>query len=858
MNRGIVFTMDVLIGLSLLIMIVMTLAFFEFESILPEKKYERLNYLTDDIMNVLSYLQVKDVQDKPTVERLIEDGVLVGIDLDKSVLDLISSFWSAGNETIAENITREVLEGLTYDICLNLTMDGQNIYSSCDTPAKDVTVVTRIESGYEPGKASYGYIARAFLTNIKGKSDSSYAYFGGYVGDGNITRYITLYGLNKVLNATMVLDAGSDFDLYINGNYSGGFSPSPSNLTADEWIINPLYHSNLKDGNNTIAFNFTGNNSYIGGGYFKVTYSSSQMFPTTTEGIDYYYFPGIEGIINLYSSFYVPGSLNALEVYLHFKSNYETFFSIGNATIYEDNATGEETVYISDDDIKNNITSVGLSYAFLSNKTIPIRMGLSNVSYVSTIVGNADVFSVTDVSLSMEDCNVPADSSDYDCIDGYCTGGDCWNVGWLCCIFSCCDSSQSYCEDCGGTWTTTAYFKKKITVAKEANKVFVEAILNASGNRLGLVNYSTDVEHIHPLSTDNTSLKNEIDGYIPKGWTCICCGVNAAAEDLNSNATPGKFKSMVVMTDGLTNQECLEQNTGDPEEDAVQSACDAYNNYGITVHTIGFGGDVNETTLQRMAECGHGNYYYSNVSELAKIYQEVAEAILNASYVAQTVKVEGFYNKTRLYSDSYIKFNFTPIVVPLQYGEVSLTRETDKLEDCIGYVKTDEYVEGGYYLSPEVEVIDAKVTSYSSQFWTHKVDANTSSNSWQTVFQLSDFGSDYKILGDPFIVQIPIVFIQEGENNFVRVETGVNPINGTGGSPDNRVIHTMKIKGSVGYGSVFNSSSLAMEDARQRLIDKIISYVDVDEDDIEIQNETIRGIQEIWGPSLLKIIMWEK
>jgi len=858
MRKGFVFTTDILIGSTLVILILLIFAFYEFESILPEKRYEKLTYIAEDTMDLLTNWKASDIQDKPTVNRLIAEGVLTERDLDKSVLDLIASFWYADNKTIARNISEEVLEGVAEDVCVNLTVDSLTIYSSCPTPGKEIAVATRIESGYEPGKPAFGYIARAFLTAIKGKRDSSYAFFGGYVGDGNITRYITLYGLNEVLNATMVLDVGDDFDLYINGNYIDGFNPTPENLTADEWVIDLSHYGLFHEGNNTIQFNFTGNESRIGGGYFKVTYSSSQFLPTKTEGVDVYYFPGIDGIINLYSSFYVPGDLNTLEVYLHYKSDYETFFSIGNATIYEKNAIGEETEYISDDDVKNNLTSYGLSYTFLSNKTVPIRMGLGNVSYVTVMGGNADVFSVGDVSGSMDDCNVPSDSSAYDCTDGFCAGGDCTKGPWWCCLLGCCDWSQWRCEDqCGGTWTITDYYKKKITVAKEANKLFVDVVLNVSGNRLGLVNYSSTVQHTHPLSFDNTSLKKEIDGYQATGQTCICCGVNKAAEELNLNSAPEKFKAIVVMTDGRANVQCPEQGTGDSKEDAVQSACDAYNNYGIIIYTIGFGEDVNETTLQRMADCGHGKYYYSDVTELSEIYQEVAEDILNASYVAQTVKVEGEMNNTIVYPDSYIKFAYDPIAIPLGYGKISLTRETNRLEDCFGYVKTDYYVEGGYYIPGGIEVIDAKVASYSSQFWTHKLDVNTSSSDWQRVYQLSDYGSNYRILGDPYIVQIPVDLIEEGENNYVKIETGINPANATGGSPDDRVIYTMAIEGSVGYGNVFDTSLLAREDARERLIDKISSYVDVDEDDVEIQNETIGGIQGLWGPSLLKIIVWK-
>jgi hypothetical protein len=845
MKKGIVFTTDILIGSIFVVIILLVFAFYEFESIIPEKKYEKLNYVAEDTMDLMASLKANDISDKPTVSRLIDEGSLTERDLNKSSLDLIASFWYKGNKTIARNISEEVLEHITKDVCINLTVETETIYSSCSTPAEKIAVATRIESGYEPGDSPFKYIARALLTNIKGKKDSSYAFFGGYVGDGNITRSITLYSLNEVLNASMVLDAGDDFELYINGNYINTFSPTPGNLTADEWFIDASYYNLFHDGNNTLRFNFTGNKSRIGGGYFKVIYSSSQFLPTGSGGLDVYYFPGIDGIINLYSSFYVPGNLNSLEVRLHYKSNYETFFSIGNATIYGKNATGEEIDYISDTNAINNLTSYGLDYEFLSNKTIPIRMGLSNISYVSFLGGIADVFSVTDVSGSMDDCITPIYGV-ADCSSVPDTGCCWWWWGYR------------QCDRC------------KISEAKVANKLFVDGILNISGNRLGLVTYSTNVRDMYSLTNNNDTLKNFIntwDRTYSSGWTCICCGVNSASAELNSDSNPLRYKSIVVMTDGLANTDCSQQGVtedldGDDvndtaSDDAIQSACDAYDDYGIIVNTIGFGSDVNETILQLMADCGHGEYYYADVTELSEIYQKVAENILNASYVAQTVKTEGDVNNTILYSDSYIRFTYDPITIPLGYGEITLTRETNRTEDCTGYVKTDDYVEGGYYIPGEVEVIDAKVASYSSEFWTHKVDVNTTSTSWQNVYRLSDYGMDYRILGDPYIVQIPVNLIGEGENNFVRVETGINPNNATGGSPDDRVIYIMKLKGSVGYGNIFDTPTLATDDARDRLINKISSYVDVDEDDVEIQNETIGGIQGLWGPSLLKIIVWE-
>jgi len=81
--------------------------------------------------------------------------------------------------------------------------------------------------------------------------------------------------------------------------------------------------------------------------------------------------------------------------------------------------------------------------------------------------------------------------------------------------------------------------------------------------------------------------------------------------------------------------------------------------------------------------------------------------------------------------------------------------------------------------------------------------------------------------------------------------------NATGGSPDDRLIYKVRVKGSVGYGNIFNTSQLAIDDATQRLIDMVSDYVNVTKDDIDIGTKSLKGIQGLWGPTLLKVILWE-
>ena len=381
-------------------------------------------------------------------------------------------------------------------------------------------------------------------------------------------------------------------------------------------------------------------------------------------------------------------------IFLHYKSNYTVFLNIGNATVYNGSTNeGEDiNVTINSSEVESRLSDAGLSYSILGKKTVPLRFGMQNVSYLVVGQKEADVFSVTDISGSMNDCDVPSNSSNYDCSSGYCSGGSCSNGPWWCCWLNCCNWDSDYCNDCSGTWTTD-YYRTKINVAKESNHEFIDIVLNTSDNRVGLVAYESDVDpnDCHDLSIDNVSLKSKVDSWVADGGTCICCGVNEAVDRLAAQSSDEKFKSMVVMSDGKANVECARQgttpdlnnngNADDAGDDAVQAACDAWNDHGIKVYTIGFGDptDVDEKTLQNMADCGHGEYYYSNVSELTDVYKMIANQILNASYVAQRVEVhEGEYENITLYPDSYIKFNFTPETEEPGYGEISVIVESPR------------------------------------------------------------------------------------------------------------------------------------------------------------------------------------
>jgi hypothetical protein len=827
MRKGFVFSLDAIVVLGLVLMLTLFLAALSFTYSSPELRYQRLYYTGKDLLNVIENAKLGSVQDNPVVQDYLQRGILIQDDMNKTILDAIGSLWAEGNLTEAANLTNatlsEILNGTSFDY--ELLIDGQEIHEKNTTSSTYLARLSAIVSGYDTGMPVSGYSARVRISKAN-KVSSAYLYFGGYVGDGNITADFILPQYDNILNVSMEMNAGDNLSLYVNGNFSGMYTKSGlTNISAEKWSVDPSYYQYFTPGPNNISINFMTNQSmYIGGGYLKVTYNTSQLTEsnetfgpnaTMKESL-----PRIDGIINLYSSFYVPGNLKNMSVLLHYNSNYTVFMTIGNQTVYEGNSSEEGT----DKNVTLNSTYLSglLDYSSLSSKTTPFRVGLFNVSYLTIgIYGIGDPVVVTDLSGSMADCALyGVDYCRYDCrrrIAGVCTDSfrECPYNPAVGCQGTVCGTCA-----CGAYSNYSVYVnmaacnKTKLDMAKEADKTFVDIILNESyqGNRVGLVGYSDTIRTYTNLTSNETLLNNTINGYNTYYTTCICCGINRATNMSRDLSNSQRKRINVVMTDGIANVRCTEnQATADlngdgavnASDDAINASCVAYQNYGIITYTVGFGeneADVDNLTLNKTAECGHGKYFYSNVTNLAETFQQIAIEVINASYQAQTVEVLGHPNISMLYPDSYIQLNYSSSIQPTGYGEVMIAFESPNLSSMSGPANiTDNATqtkEGWYYIPEGLEVTDAKITSYSSNFWTDRLYVNSSTTGgWQRIYWLGDYGINYTGLGDPFVVNVPLPYVAPG-NNSIRIGTGLNSSgNGTGASGDDRIIYTLKIDG---------------------------------------------------------------
>jgi hypothetical protein len=923
--KSFLFSLDAMVAIGLLLTMAVFITALGFTFSEPVTTYERFYYTGKDLLKVLKETKINDIQNLSVIQEYLNSSILGEEDLNKTVLDITGSFWAEGNKTYAGEIIGELFGTMLNgtNMGYEVLIDNESIYKNGSGSYSYLARLRAIVSGYSKGKPVEGYTARVYLNKLT-KVTSKYAYFGGFVGEGNISRELNLPGLNTVLSAEMEMNAGGPFDLYINGNYSGNYTPSETNMTADRFTVcnqtyNPSYCSYFKEYNNTVEFVFTGNGSFIGGGYFKASYNSSEMI--TNENVTRYTFPGIEGFINLYSSFYVPGDLKGLDARLHFFNNYTMYLTIGNVTVFTDNSSSERTVNIT-----NSTFSSLLNYQQLSRKTVPIRLGTE--ALVSTMGGNADVILITDISGSMS-----------------------WRL----------DSNENGVKrDCDDPLLNDSS-TKRISLAKCLDEHFIDIVLSTPNNRVGLVSYSGEpnnignskvktIQQTHDLSDDIVSLKNQINSYNPSGATGICGAIREAKTILEQQSGAERQKFIVVMSDGVANVQCdptvqdetegcipkicpgtwwgclwwpwicdddycynvygcLEQQCGDwvsetASDDAIDASCDAFTDINSTVYSIGFGPvsscPIGNQTLQGIAGCGNGSYFTgTNATQLQEIYGRIAQEIVNVSYRAQLAEPTELFMGNILYPDSYIEFEYEPLSQPMEYGEISLALEGPRFGGNVTSPKN-----GSFFMPGDVRVLEAKVTSYSSEYWTDRLRINnTAVGNWTYIYRLWDYGDDYSILGDPYIIDIPADMVAVGEDNWLEIDTGLAPNETTGGSPDSGSVFTVAFKGYVDYSGVFPKSvgsdnriwydidqdrqadgytdltvgspdifdpiNDSIDDGFEKLLDKLNfiddsggndgSYsnpIDVKIFDVKFSSGYIGNIPTLWGPAGLEIRVW--
>jgi len=622
-KKAIFYTMDALLA-SMLLMGAVLLIYSTYSP--DDIDINQQTFISQDILTVVSELKLYELNNSFVTQEVLNGNIT---DMNKTVLDQIGEYWALNEVDKAQMLLQTIVnESIPSNYGVRTSMGNNTLLLQNITNKINSVASNRMISGIEQGRPITGSSGASYLKKVRDKKTSSYAYFGGFVGQGNIT--VTLeeipsdVGFGDVKQILMELDAVAPFQLFINNNWCANLTPTGTMMLPSSWDLT-YCNASVQPGINNVTLLFYNNinNAYVMGGNIRVEYQTDELKQTMSFTSKTYSFPEIKGIVNLYDGFYAPGDVTGMNIYLHYLADHSvtalnnTFYlTIGNTIVYIDtNSTLEQSITLNDSTLR-----AMLNYSTLSGKTVPIRMGFENLSYESQLIGNSEVMIATDISGSM-DYRMDSDS-----------GGSNRN----------CDNININASD------TT-----RLSVAKCSDKTFAQNVLNITGNKLGLISYSTSTSGGSTVSptTNLTKLTNTIGnaspetGYVAGGNTCICCGINSARDQLTLGA---------VRTFLINKSMSWKYNTnnfkGDPANDSLNNSWYSYKfndttwSSGSAVLGHAYGG-VTVTTELGVGNSSGGFSYanlWENAGDVPGAPNDFTSSILNST--GNTFGVGGAYD----------------------------------------------------------------------------------------------------------------------------------------------------------------------------------------------------------------------
>lgn len=176
------------------------------------------------------------------------------------------------------------------------------------------------------------------------------------------------------------------------------------------------------------------------------------------------------------------------------------------------------------------------------------------------------------------------------------------------------DSSSSMAEPAEAGAART-----KLDAAREAAAVFLDG-LSLPADRAAVVGFDGASRLLAPLSGDRAVLDAALRGLAPHPGTRIDLGLTAAGATLDGGARPDALRVVVLLTDGLQNQEAA------PDAAVVAAAADLRAG-GALVFAIALGDQVDLPLLARVTAAPDRVYRSPTTAELAGIYRGVAAAL---------------------------------------------------------------------------------------------------------------------------------------------------------------------------------------------------------------------------------------
>jgi Mg-chelatase subunit ChlD len=170
------------------------------------------------------------------------------------------------------------------------------------------------------------------------------------------------------------------------------------------------------------------------------------------------------------------------------------------------------------------------------------------------------------------------------------------------------DASSSMGDEVGAGRT-------KLDAAHQAVLHFLDQLALADGDRAAVVTFNADAEVRQGLTASRARLEGALRGIELRELTRIHRGIQEAHAELAAHGRPDAARTMIVLTDGLSNPE--------PSAVAVAAAA-AAKQVGIVLFTIGLGAEVDAAALRTMASEPAYSYPAPTADALGAIYRRIA------------------------------------------------------------------------------------------------------------------------------------------------------------------------------------------------------------------------------------------
>ena len=882
-----------------------------------KSEFTDVTYMSSDLLNGLTSIYIYELNGTNAKNSFVVSEIANGniTDQNNTVLEQVGEYWARNETDKAAQLVSSVINSSGINLNIQLLAlnayrtTSDQLYVSNSTQSfyafSNVVSSRRMISGIDKGKPLEGSTSTAYIRKIQNKKNSAYFYFGGFVGQGTITLLIN--NLPSDLSSVNLIDVylegdfGGNFSLNMNNHICGNVNGSqifPANARGNisQWnITNCVSFIQPYSDNFTINFSSSINNDYIGGGFLRIDYVTNQFQSNINYGYSTYNFPGIDGIVNLYDSFYVPGNLTSMSMGLHMKANASTYITIGdrNIVLNVSTASGNDSwVYLDNNFFLNNAS---FDYSLLSTSTVPIRLASYSTINQTITISNADVVLITDFSGSMKKA-----------VNSWSQG----NLG----------------ASCGSAFNDSTTRRTNLALCLDTE--FVNNIMNVSGNRVWPVFIYNDNIAFYNNPTNAAAITGYINSYANgQGKTCLSCAMNMAYDILNNYSSSNRKKFIVLMTDGVPTNcasgSCLSNLTaygvqyceglcdigGSCSQSDIPGECGNCTansgptinlnsssqrvaaDFGATIYTVGFGPiddcPLCSSVLSGVARIGNGSYQHSsNATNLRVIYQNISNSILySVQQINQSVNSPAGITVSKLYSDSYINFTYTPLITNLSQDKIAITVQIP-MPNCTSIIN----------IPSQITVTDAKALSYSGDQWSDVLVANGNA-----VFNLSKFYLPYTMLGDPFNIYIPVNVLTS--NTSITLGTVTSSTNRSGCSAYNSFIYSGLVSSTTSRTGVLNTATgciwtVAFEDGTVNIIkipktylgniscsyqpgnisydtsdtydvtvDSIFKgldlnndgklYININAEDLEVIVTSVNSVPYLWGPSIIEARVWK-